>query len=257
MTILSAMGLSYRADERALVDNASFQLGEGGFTMLIGPNGSGKTTLLRLALGLLRPAAGRALLCGKDMSALPAAARARSVAYLPQGRSLAWPQPVRDVVALGRFAHGGAVGQLAAADRQAIEMAMQDCGLTGFENRAVDTLSGGELARVHIARALAGQAPLLMADEPIAALDPHYQHDVMQLFRTLSRSGRTVLSVVHDLGLAALYADRLIWMQGGRIVADGSPADTMTAARLRDVFGVSAEVRQTAHGLQVDIHGAA
>ncbi|MHB9880251.1 ABC transporter ATP-binding protein [Pacificimonas sp. ICDLI1SI03] len=255
MTMLQADRLCYRAGDLPLVEDASFSLPSGGLTMLIGPNGSGKSTLLRLTMGLLRADSGHARLQGNDVSRLTPAERARRVAYLPQDRSLAWPQPVQDIVALGRFAHGGAPGRLTGADRGAVASAISDCGLTGFERRAVDTLSGGELARVHMARAIAAQTPLLIADEPIAALDPRYQHEVMQLFARLSGAGRTVLAVVHDLNLAALYADRLIWMRDGRIVADGPPMQTLTEERLREVFRVEGTVRTAGKTVQVDISG--
>lgn len=243
MSVLEAHALAHRANGEPLVENASFRLAPGELTMLIGPNGSGKTTLLRLALGLLRPDHGSATIDGADVRRLSPAARARKVAYLPQARPLAWPMPVRDVVALGRFAHGAAPGRLSSADAAAVERAMNACSLAGFEDRAADTLSGGELARIHLARALAAEAPLLVADEPVAALDPRYQHEVARLFAQAARSGRGVLTVVHDLALAARYAERLIWMKDGRIVADGSVAETMTAQRLADVFGIEAEVR--------------
>ncbi|MEM8826211.1 MAG: ABC transporter ATP-binding protein [Pseudomonadota bacterium] len=255
MSILSTRNLSYRVDGRPLVDGASFSLREGERTFLIGPNGAGKTTLVRLALGLLPSASGTAMLGGTDVSRLSPVERARRVAYLPQDRSLAWPQPVRDVVALGRFAHGGGTGRLTADDRTMIDHAMKDCGLDGLEDRAIDTLSGGERARVHMARAFASAAPLLVADEPIAALDPRYQHELMHLFLRLTEGGRTVLAIVHDLALAARYADRLLWMQAGRIVADGPPHATMTADRLRDVFSVKARVSGDKNVLHVEITG--
>jgi len=121
-----------------------------------------------------------------------------------------------------------------------------------------DTLSGGELSRVHLARALAAETPVLIADEPVAALDPRYQHEVLGLFKRATDDGRAVLTVIHDLPLAARYCDRLIWMKEGRIVADGRPADTLTNDRLRDVFGVEAEVYVTGEGaVSLNIQGPA
>lgn len=242
MSALEARLLSYRAEGRALVKDASFALEPGTLTVLIGPNGAGKTTLLRLALGLLEANGGEALILGDDARTLRPSERARRAAYLPQARPLVWPQPVRDIVALGRFAHGAAPERLSPADAQAVDRAILACGLAGFEERAADTLSGGELSRVHLARALAAEAPVLVADEPVAALDPRYQHEVLRIFARAALAGSAVLTVVHDLALAARYADRLLWMHKGRIVADGPPGETLTPDRLRAVFGIEAEI---------------
>ena len=257
MSVLEARALTYRAEDRPLVEDASFRLEPGGLTMLIGPNGSGKSTLLRLALGLLAPDAGETLIDGANVRGLSPTARARKAAYLPQTHPLAWPMPVRDVIALGRFAYGAAPGRLSAKDAAAVERAIDACRLAGFEDRAADTLSGGELARVHLARALAAETPLLVADEPVAALDPRYQHEVAQLFAAAAHAGRAVLTVVHDLTLAARYADRLIWMKDGRIIADGSVADTMTAERLAEVFGIEAEVTPNGSRVSLTVAGPA
>ena len=242
MSLLVADGLSYAVDDRAMVSDASFTLQPGSLTMLVGPNGAGKTTLLRLALGLLKPDRGTAVLDGDDVGSLSPVRRARKVAYLPQQRPLVWPQPVRDIVALGRFAYGAAPGRLSQEDEAAIARAIAACELEGFEERPADTLSGGELSRVHLARALAAETPLLIADEPVAALDPRYQHEVLRIFSQAAGEGRALLTVVHDLTLAARYADRLLWIKEGRIVADGAPRETITRERLRQVFEIEARV---------------
>ena len=215
----------------------------GELVVLLGPNGAGKTTLLRVALGLLRPSAGVAMLDGTAAAGLGAVRRARAVAYLPQSRPLAWPQGVRDVVALGRFAHGATLGRLSRADAAAVARALAACDLETLADRATDTLSGGELARVHCARALAGEAPLIVADEPVASLDPRQQHQVLRVLRQHVDGGGGALVVLHDLDLAARYADRLVWMADGAIVADGPVADTLTAERIAAVYGVLATVR--------------
>jgi iron complex transport system ATP-binding protein len=248
MTLLEARGLCLSAGGKALVRQATFTLEPGSLTAMIGPNGAGKTTLLRLALGLLEPDAGEALIDGRKARSLDPLSRARLAAYLPQMREVVWPQPVRDIVSLGRFAYGAAPGRLSSGDNDAVERAMAACDLAGFEDRSVDTLSGGELSRVHIARALASDAPLLVADEPVAALDPRHQHQVMRLFCDAAKAGRGVLTVVHDLALAGRYADRLIWMKEGRIVADGTPRETLTSEALGDVFGIAATVEETGGG---------
>jgi iron complex transport system ATP-binding protein len=255
MSALSATGLGYSAAGTRLVDEASFRLGPGELVALLGPNGAGKTTLLRLALGLLAPASGTSAIDGIEARRLGATARARRIAYLPQSRPLAWPARVRDVAALGRFAFGGPLGRLRDADRAAVARALAACDLTALADRRVDTLSGGELARVHIARALAAETPLIVADEPAAALDPLHQHQVMALLRAAADRGGGVLVVLHDLALAARYADRLIWMQRGRIVADGPVAATLTAAQIADVYGVRARVDAGAGRPEVAVDG--
>jgi iron complex transport system ATP-binding protein len=258
MSGLQVSGLSYAAQGKALVNEASFALEPGTLTMLVGPNGAGKTTLLKLALGLLRPDAGEARIDGQDIAELSPIIRARKIAYLPQQRPLAWPQPVRDIVALGRFAFGGVPSQLSGEDEEAVARAISTCDLGGLEERAVDSLSGGELARVHLARALASEAPMLIADEPVAALDPRFQHEILGHFSKTAREGRGVLTVIHDLSLAAQYADRIIWMNNGKIVADGRPADTITPANLRAIFGVEASVEiRPAGRVAVEISGPA
>lgn len=225
-----------------LVENATFVLRPGEVVALLGPNGAGKTTLLRAALGLRPRTSGIALLDGLETASMEASRRARLVSYLPQIRPLAWPSPVRDVVALGRFAHGAALGRLAPEDRQAVDRALAACDLEDFAHRATDTLSGGELARVHCARAFAAQTPLLIADEPVAALDPLHQHQTMALIRHFANSGGGVLTVLHDLTLAARFVDRLIWIKDGRILGDGPVRDVLTTEWVETVYGMRAEI---------------
>ncbi|MEL6529508.1 MAG: ABC transporter ATP-binding protein [Pseudomonadota bacterium] len=256
MSLLEAKNLSYSVDGKPLVADASFALEPGSLTMLVGPNGAGKTTLLRLALGLLKPDTGSSSLDGMDLSNMSPPQRARKIAYLPQQRPLVWPQPVHDIIALGRFAYGAAPSRLSDDDSAAVSRAIAACNLEGFEERPADTLSGGELSRVHLARALAAESPLLVADEPVAALDPRHQHEALKIFASAATSGRALLTVIHDLSLAARYADRIIWMRDGRIVDDGTPVDTMTPEALRAVFGIEARVEKTADGgLALEIVG--
>jgi iron complex transport system ATP-binding protein len=253
MTELCVTNLSVVRDGASLVSNASFQLQPGELIVALGPNGAGKTSLLRAALGLERRSNGMATIDGHDTSRLSPMARAESIAYLPQIRPIAWPNLVRDVVALGRFSHGAALGRLQATDRDAVEKALAACDLEHLADRRTDTLSGGEIARVHCARAFAAGAPLLVADEPVAALDPRHQFRIMELIADYIAGGGGALVVLHDISLAARYASRILWMKEGRIVADGSPADTLTAGRLESVYGVRARVS----GLSVEIDGAA
>ncbi len=248
---LQAQDMTVEAGGATLVEAASFRLQAGELVALLGPNGAGKTSLLRGAIGLVPRSAGWARIDGEDTARMPPRRRARRLAYLPQNRPLAWPNPVRDVVALGRFSHGAALGRLRGVDRQAVEHALAACDLERLTERSTATLSGGELARVHCARAFAAEAPLLIADEPTAELDPYHQFRVMNLIRTFVNDGGGALVVLHDVVLARRYADRFIWMKDGRIVADGSPAATLSAARLGEIYGVRARVE----GDRVEIEG--
>ncbi|MCG8443446.1 MAG: ABC transporter ATP-binding protein [Caulobacterales bacterium] len=252
MTSLAIRDLTVRAGASALVDGASLAVEPGELVGLLGPNGAGKSTLLRAALGLVAPTSGAAAVDGEATAAMSPTARARRMAYLPQMRPLAWPNSVRDVVALGRYAHGAALGRLSGADRAAVEEAITACDLAHLAERATDTLSGGELARVHCARAFAAEAPLLIADEPVASLDPRHQFRVMDLIGRFVAAGGGALVVLHDMALAARYATRLVWMKDGRVLADGPPADTLTAERLAEVFAV----RATVSGRSVEFEGA-
>lgn len=242
MSDLIVKNLSVMAGGATLVDSASFSILPGTLTVLLGPNGAGKTSLLRGAMGLIACESDSRTLGGKAIDALSPSQRAQTLAYLPQTRPLAWPNLVRDVVALGRFSHGAQLGRLGKLDAKAVDDALQACDISAFANRRTDSLSGGELARVHCARAFAAQAPLLIADEPVAALDPRHQFRIMDLITDYVRSGGGALVVLHDIALAARYADRLIWMKQGRIMAEGSVDETLTAERLLECYGVRADV---------------
>lgn len=249
---LSVNAISVAAGAARLVKDVSFSLSTGELVALLGPNGAGKTMLLRASLGLEKRAGGSARLGGEETATLDAVIRARRLSYLPQTRPLAWPNRVYDIVSLGRYAYGAAPGRLSAEDASAVEEAIAACDIAHLAARKADTLSGGELSRVHCARAFAGGAPLIVADEPAAALDPRHQFRVMDLFRRFADKGGGALVVLHDIALAARYADRILWMNEGEIVAEGPPAETVTPERLAAVYGVSARV----DGGTIDIDGA-
>lgn len=253
MTDLIARDLTLKAKDATLVDAASFRLAPGELVALLGPNGAGKTSLIRASLGLEPATSGLVTLGGEDTARLDPIARARSVAYLPQIRPLAWPNTVRDVVALGRFSHGAVLGRLKGADADAVERAIAACDLAELAHRGADTLSGGELARMHCARAFAAEAPLLIADEPTAALDPRHQFRILDLIAAYVEQGGGALVVLHDIQMAARYASRIIWMKDGRIVADGLPEETLTPERLEAVYGIRASVE----GLRIEMAGPA
>jgi iron complex transport system ATP-binding protein len=223
---------------RRVIKDISADLG-GGVIGLIGPNGAGKSTLVRAIAGLI-PSAGAVLVDGAPVTALPLRRRARRIAYLPQGQSVHWPLTVERLVALGRLPHLAPFARPAEGDKQAIERALARTDLLGLRDRAIDELSGGERARALLARALAVEAPLLLADEPLAALDPAHQIEVMALLREEATRGATVIAVLHDLTIAARWCDRLLLIDDGRLVADGDPRDVLTADRIGSVYGVSA-----------------
>ena len=229
MTLLRLDNLTVRRRDRIVLDGISLSVGAGEFVGLLGPNGAGKTTLLRAALGLL-PHGGQS-----SLAALSMTGRARAAAFLPQTREIAWPVSVETIVTLGRAPHGGGT---TAEDRAAVDRALQRMDLSGFRARPATDLSGGEQARVLIARALAQETPLLLADEPVAGLDPAAQLRTMQVFANLAAEGRAVIASIHDLGLAALHCTRLVLLHDGRIAADGPAREVLTDDGLDRVFGV-------------------
>jgi iron complex transport system ATP-binding protein len=226
---------------RTVLDGVSLFVGPGELVALLGPNGAGKTSAVRALLGHVTLQSGHAGIDGKSLANLPARDRARSVAYLPQARPLAWPVAVREAVALGRFAHGGPMGRLTGADASAVDQAMEACAITALAERSVASLSGGELARVHVARALATGAPALVADEPTAALDPRHAFAVMDILKERSSGcGVATLVILHDLALAARFADRVVVLHEGRVAAEGPPVTALTPEVLAEVYGIAA-----------------
>jgi len=219
--------------------DVSAKLQSGTLTALLGPNGAGKTTLLRAVAGLIA-SEGRMILAGIDMAALPLPDRARRIAYLPQGHVAHWPLPARDIVALGRYAAGARdPARLGAADRSIVEAAMERTECLHFAGRNVQTLSGGERARVMLARVLAADAAVILADEPTAALDPRHQLSVMSLLKAEARRGALVVAVTHDITMAARFADRVILLADGTVAADAPPAEALSDAWMAEVYGVS------------------
>ncbi|MEI4262363.1 ABC transporter ATP-binding protein [Roseovarius sp. D0-M9] len=233
---LDSLGVCLRG--RTILEDISLTIEPGEFVGLIGPNGAGKTTLMRAALGLI-PCTGRSSLAG-----MPPRARAKCAAWMPQAREIAWPVSVETLVMLGRVPHLGAGQRAAPEDIAATEAAITQMDLEALRHRAATRLSGGEAARALIARALAQQTPLLMADEPTAGLDPAHQISTMETFAGLAAAGKSCLVSLHDLGLAVRHCTRLVLLSPeGCLVADGAPAEVLTPERLDVVFGISAAFR--------------
>ncbi len=241
--MLAADHLTFRRGGRALVDGLGLQVRPGEFVGIIGPNGAGKSTLLRLLAGLLAPDAGQVRLGGRPLDNWPRRDRARQLAYLPQNPSSSWSLSAAEVVALGRDPHRPMLAGSSAADRAAVRRAAELCDVAGLLDRDVATLSGGEAMRVHLARTLATEAPVLLADEPIAGLDPRHQLSLLALLARLARTGSTVLAVLHDLTLAGRFCDRLVMLDRGRLAAAGPPAEVLTDAAMVAVFGVTVRRR--------------
>ncbi|MEX1147207.1 MAG: ABC transporter ATP-binding protein [Sphingomonadales bacterium] len=235
---LEARDLSLDLGRSRVVDGVDFTLSPGALVGLLGPNGAGKTTLLRGLMGFVSPARGQVFLDGVSIDAHLPARRARHLSYLPQTGQIHWPLDVFHTVALGRLPHQTPFEGLRAEDVAGIERALGYTDTLHLAWRPVNTLSGGERARVLLARALATDPRILLADEPAAGLDPAHQLDVMELFRQLARDGAAVVVVLHDLTMAARYCDRVLVMNEGRIRADGAPQDVLTPAVLEDCFGI-------------------
>lgn len=240
MTALHLESLTVTRKSRKIIDGVDLYIAPGEFVGLIGPNGAGKTTLLRAALGLL-PVSGTS-----NLAEMPLAERARHAAFIPQSREIAWPMPVEALIALGRIAHPGAASR---TDRAAIERALSALNLSDLRHRPATELSGGEQSRALIARALAQETPLLIADEPITSLDPAAQIGVMRLFSQLAATGGTVFASLHDLGLAARHCSRLVLLDKGRIVANGPAETVLTRDNLAQVFGITGQFHRTPQGL--------
>jgi len=255
VSALSASHVFVWIGQRGIVCDASLSLNAGELVALVGPNGAGKTTLIRALAGLV-PAQGTITLADELSGSLSPRERARMVSYLPQGHIFHWPVSVESIVMLGRAPHGDAFSSASPDDRAAVTQALAVTETQGFAERAVTTLSGGEKARVALARALATQAPVLLADEPTAALDPRHQLTVMAMLRRAADSGGAILAIMHDLTLAARFADRVVMMDRGVIVADAAPAEALSPDLLDAVFGIEATTVEVG-GKRVPIAGRA
>lgn len=238
--LLTAENLHVTLGRRRVLHGVDVRVAERELVGLIGPNGAGKTTLLRALAGLLAPEAGRVTFSGKTLASLPPRTLAREVGYLPQGGGSYWPVTAAELVMLGRLPHLGPWQKPGEGDHAAVTAALAATDATHLAGRKVTQLSGGERMRVLLARALAGEPRLLLADEPVSGLDPYHRLEAMEHLRALARDGKGVAVVLHDLTLAARYCDRLVLLDEGRVVADGPPSTVLSPDRLASVYRVRA-----------------
>jgi iron complex transport system ATP-binding protein len=251
-TVLDMNGVSYALRGRALLKAIQTSFRSGELTVIVGPNGAGKTTLLKTLCGLIAPSIGEIRLQGQAISSLSLAQRARTMAYLEQKAHVTWPLTVHEVVELGRLVY--AKPQNLDEHQTLIHSLMEQVNVAHLANRLFPSLSGGEQARVLLARALSVEAPILLVDEPVAALDPHHQIHIMEILHHQSvDKGRCVLVVMHDLALAARFAHRMIVMNDGQMVADGDPATVLNESGVSAVFGVHIGTEHRSDGLNVTI----
>ena len=251
MSALRLEGLTAERGGRVVVDGVDLTFGAGRLTAVIGPNGAGKSTLLDCAAGLLAPARGRVLLGEVDLATLRRRDLARRRAYLPQRAGVEWPISVERVVALGLTPALPAFGDLPASLRPAIGRALADCDLLALRDRPATSLSGGELARVMLARAVVSDPELLIVDEPTAGLDPRHAIDALRRLRARADAGRTVILSIHELDLALRFADDVAALRDGRLLWAGPAAEVMTEANLARLYDVRVRIVRDADGAAV------
>jgi iron complex transport system ATP-binding protein len=239
---LQAMGLTVRRGGRAILDDVSFAASSGECVAVIGPNGAGKSTLLAALAGLLSTDGGSVRLDGQPVSQMPRAELAKRRAYLPQNPRCEWPIPVERLVALGLTPELPPFGDLPPAHRAHVDATIDSCDLNAHRLQAATTLSGGELARAMLARALVGNPEILIVDEPMAGLDPRHVLDAAARLSAFAKRDKLVVAAVHDLTLAARFATRIVMLHQGRVAADGTPQSTLTPDLVRSVFAVEARI---------------
>lgn len=256
---LAARDVTLAYDQLVVARDLSVAIPRASFTVIIGPNGCGKSTLLRALARTLKPRAGEVLLEGQPVERMRGKDVARRLALLPQSPVAPEAITVGDLVARGRYPHQGILRQWSPADARAVAAALDATEVADLRDRYVSDLSGGQRQRVWLAMALAQETDLLLLDEPTTYLDIAHQVEVMDLCARLHEEGRTLVAVLHDLNQAARYATHLVAMRDGRVVAEGPPAEVVTAERVRDVFGLACRVvpdPETGTPMVVPLRGA-
>lgn len=235
-------GLSAHHGTAAVLHQLDLSITKGQVTVIAGPNGCGKSTLLRCIARLHRPSAGSVLIGDEDVWRMRGRDAARRLALLPQSPIAPEAITVAQLVRYGRHPHQGLFRQWSRDDEKAVQAAMEETGTASMANRRMDQLSGGQRQRCWLAMVLAQETPLVLLDEPTSMLDLGHQVEVLELVRALARSGRSIVMVLHDLAAAARYADTLVAMKGGSVVASGSPRNIVTTALVRKLYGVEADI---------------
>lgn len=226
----------YPGATRPAVDGVSFEVAPGSLYAVLGPNGSGKSTLLKALLGITPTESGTTTVLDRSTQAWSRRELARMVGVVPQGETLAFPITVREMVAMGRYPHLGPLRGEGEPDRAAVLRALVQCDVDSLAARDLTTLSGGELQRVRIARALAQEPAALVLDEPTTSLDIRHEMAILELLRAAADGGKTVLVVTHGLDLAARFADHILLLAGGRVAAEGPPTEVMRSQVLEAVY---------------------
>ncbi|MBZ6128969.1 MULTISPECIES: ABC transporter ATP-binding protein [Streptomyces] len=233
---LTAQKITLRYGDRVVSTRLSLDVPDGSFTAVVGPNACGKSTLLRALVRLLRPTEGQVVLDGREVGSYPSKELARQVGFLPQDPLAPDDIKVRQLVSRGRFPHRTLLSPRSEQDESAVREAMAAAEVTELADRPVQELSGGQRQRVWIAMALAQETPYLLLDEPTSFLDITHQYQLLHLLARLRDQGRTVVAVLHDINQACRFADHLVAMRDGKVVAEGSPGDIVDAALIKDVF---------------------
>lgn len=236
--MIEIKSVSFRYGRRTVLNNLSLKLEEGKLIALLGPNGSGKTTLLKIIAGTLKPAEGSVQLDGADIAQMHAKARARQISVVKQIMSATFAFTVSEVVSMGRYPYKRSMQGLEARDYEIVHHSIEAVGLKEFEHRPVTMLSGGELQRVMLAKALCQQSRWMLLDEPVNHLDLKHRRDIMNTVREHAAEGNGALCVLHDVGMAKLYAHRVIMMKDGCILFDGAPGEVLTDENISEIYEV-------------------
>ena len=242
MSLLDASGIDFSIDSIPILSSIDLHVERGQMVGLIGPNGAGKSSLLRLLTGVEPGCRGEIRFDGRPLAQIPAMERARRLGYLVQDASASWPFSVEKVVGLGRIPYQKWWQQESDEDRLKVEQALEKTETLAYRNRVVTTLSGGEQTLVMLARIFATEPELIFADEPVAALDPYHQLHVMEILREHARGERAAIIVLHDLGLAARFCDRLYLLNHGRLHSSGVVAEVLNRENIAEVYGVDTQI---------------